>query len=69
MDLVDIQLPGAGLSAATDLLTRRAPDVIDLTEPPCDDDGLSPVRGMVAGIALSVPVWAGLGALAWRLRH
>jgi hypothetical protein len=33
------------------------------------DDGLSPLRGIVAGALLSLPVWAGVGVVAWKLLH
>jgi hypothetical protein len=33
------------------------------------DDGLSPLRGIVAGALLSLPVWAGVGVVTWKLLH
>ncbi len=31
------------------------------------DDGLSPLRGILAGALLSIPVWAGVGVVTWRV--
>ena len=29
------------------------------------EDDLAPAKGVLVGLALSVPLWAGIGALAW----
>jgi hypothetical protein len=69
MDLVKAPPHDASIPTSVGLLDLRRPDIIDLTEPFPDDDGLASVRGMVAGVALSVPIWAGLGVVAWRMLH
>ena len=38
--------------------------VIDLR-----DDALSPARGIVTSAVLSLPVWAALATVAWKIRH
>lgn len=34
-----------------------------------DTDDLSTMRGLTAGILLSLPVWAGVGYVAWKALH
>ena len=55
-------------ASADPLLLDPPMPFIDLIDAD-DDDDLSSVRGLVAGITLSVPVWAGLGYLAWKVLH
>jgi hypothetical protein len=36
---------------------------------PATSDGLAPMRGLVVGAVLSLPVWAAVGAAAWKALH
>lgn len=46
------------------------PDIIDLVHDLGEfDDHLSPARGLVAGMLMSVPMWIGIAYVAYKVLH
>jgi hypothetical protein len=50
-----------------DLVDDPRTGLVDLTDPYGDADDLSPMRGVLMGVALSIPIWAAIAAAVWLL--